>query len=293
MRDSKYQFPNKTVDPTNPMAVKAMLKKEPFFTEINSSLLYNYFFLREFISEVIKLDTDENIIISGSNAFPTYDEPFRIPTDLDLQALNRDKALQLIMDTINTVNSKNEGFKLKISDTIGETSNNILQFRADAELYGLRSCFLVDIVPDFEQMNSQKSLLRKIISTDEEFVISVPSFPTMISKKMLSILNKASGPDRHFYRTKDFYDLYMLLKNKNISIASIDKTLNQEISQQIKKNPKYDRYILANTRETLPKLTETFEILWGKMSQRLEVPKDINPLKVREFGINLINEINL
>jgi antitoxin component of RelBE/YafQ-DinJ toxin-antitoxin module len=275
------------------MALKAMLKKEPFFSPANTSLLYSYFFLREFISEIIKLDNNNDIVIVGSNSFPAYSSPFRIPTDLDIETPDKEKTFQLIQDTISTINNKNDKFNFNISAKIKNTSNDVLQFRTDAKFLDLKSSFFVDIVPNPSDINKQKMLLNKIISTDEEFYIPVQPIETAISKKVLSILEKLDEKGRSFYRTKDFYDIFKLMKGKNISHKSINKALNNEVCKHIFKNPKYERLNLANTRKNLPRLTENFEVLWGKMKNHFKVDSGINPIEVRKFGLDLISELEM
>lgn len=223
MRETKFQFPKKTIDPTNPMALKAMLKKEPFFTATNATLLNSYFFTREFLHEIFKADNEENFTLAGSSAFPAYVKPFRIPTDLDVQALSMNRALELIQDTISSINNRNDGTNIEISFK-GKTSNDVLQYRADAKLFDTRSSFMLDIQPSKQHHNRQKSILRKVISTDEEFVVPVPSLETMLSKKILSVLNKV-GEERCYYRTKDFYDIYMLVKSSGVEIDTLDDYL--------------------------------------------------------------------
>ena len=78
--------------------------------------------------------------------------------------------------------------------------------------------------------------------------------------------------------------------NQNIQLKEFDKALQREVAHNIKKNPAYDRYNLANTKENLPKMTENFESLWGKMTNKFEV-KDVNSYEVKQFGIDLINEM--
>lgn len=292
MRKSKFEFPTKNIDPNNPMAIKAILKKEPFFTAQNATLLYQYFLSREFLSEIIKEDNDDTFILSGSSAFPAYGKPFRIPTDLDLQAKNSKKILELIFDTINKINNSGAHFKINLVSK-GETVNNVFQFRADTKFYSMQDSFNLDIQVVKEQYNVEKKLLQKIITTDEEFLTPIQTVPTMISKKILSILDKAKS-ERGYYRTKDFYDIYMLAKqNANITTEDINQTLKQEIGRKIKENPAYDKYSLANTRDSLPKITENFETLWGKMKNRMEVDKKVTSANVKKFGIALMNEMSL
>jgi hypothetical protein len=291
MRESKFQFQGKNIDPQNTMSIKAMLKKEPFFTAANSTLLNSYFFTREFLSEIIKADNEENFTLSGSSAFPAYVKPFRIPTDLDIQALKAKKAVELIQDTISSINSRNDGTHIDLYFK-GKTSNNVLQCRTDVKLFDMSSCFKLDIQLTNHHSDRQKAILRKVISTDEEFVVPVQSVETMVAKKILSILNKV-GEDRHYYRTKDFYDIYMLFKTANLDATKLDYYLQKEILEEIKSKPHFDRYNLANTRKTLPEITKNFDYLWGKMQNSFEVQKNVCPAEVKKFGLDLINEMSL
>lgn len=289
MRQSKFEFKNKTIDPDNLMAIKAMLKKEPFFTSQNATLIYQYFISREFLHEVLKQDNNNTFKVGGSGAFPAYTEPFRIPTDLDLQAKDSKKLLELLYDTANKINATDNNFKINLISK-GTTINEVSQLKVEAELFSMKDIFMIDVQVEKIPSDTEKALLKKIISTDEEFLVPVNTLEVSLAKKILSILDKSQS-GRTYYRTKDFYDIYMLAKgNQNIQLKEIDKALQREVAHNIKKNPAYDRYNLANTKENLPKMTENFESLWGKMTNKFEV-KDVNSYEVKQFGIDLINEM--
>ena len=280
MRKSKFEFAHKIVDPTNAMAVKSALKREPFYSPESSITLVNYFFMREFLQRMVKEESD--LVIRGGNSLPMYTKPFRIPTDIDVSTSSPENIYQLVRHIGNT----GDDVVWKIGDK-SVTTNGILQTRIEADLHGFRGGFSIDVEPA-QNKASAVHTMKKVISTDELFNAKALPLDEAVASKIDSLFNKLNREGRpKYYRVKDFYDIYMLCQDGKVNPRAINDYWNSMIPPDMR-----DKF--KRTRDGLDQITgPTLEHNWGIYKTKNNTPDSVDVNKVMTSVKNLIGEMEI
>jgi len=281
MREDKFNFPHKTVDPTNTQSLRAALKKEAMFSPANHVLLSNYFFMREFLQQMAA--EEKGLIIDGSTSYPMHAKPYRIPTDMDLKSTSPNRVLELIRHIADS-----ERDATYTVGGVAVTSNNVAQTSIEADLHGFRGRFNIDIVPD-ESFSSQILTMKKIVSTDVLFDMRTVGFDETIANKIESILNKLNSPQNPYFRIKDFYDIFMLCQGNEPNRQLISAYLNEMIARKGS-----SRDALKRTQANLSGIVApTQNAMWEAFKKKNEVAPEIEVAEVVRHTKNLIDEIEL
>jgi len=229
MREEKFAFPRKDgskkiIYPTNRKSLSAALTNQPFFNPDNGQLLVNYFFMGDFLQEMVERAKDE-ITLEGGGAYRAYVEPYRVPTDIDLQAANPSDVLDLIKQIVK--DEKEASYKIF---DVTKTGRNVVKTTIDADLYDLKARFALDIVPSNDYRKNPR-VLKKVITSDTEYEMNVAEAEKLIAGKITGILEKLNKPLVPYYRLGDFYDIFMMCNNNEVN----QNIVNQYIAEMIDK----------------------------------------------------------
>jgi len=282
MRKEKFEFPRKgrarIVDPKNTAAVRAALKEEEHFNPSNSMLLTNYFFMRDFMQEMVKEESD--FIITGSSSWPMYNESLRVPTDLDLKT----NSPQRILDLIRHIADAEKDANMVVGDA-QHTGNDVIKTHVDFDLNGLLGRFYIDVQTD-DSLTNQIMSMRKVISTDQVFDAKGMAVEESVAHKIDSILNKLTKPRNPYYRIKDFYDIYMLCKENDVNKGLVNDYLNQLIGVRSKEGAKC---IQENLGELV---VPNQDLLWSSF-RRKHNPRENDKEKIIETVKGLIQDMEI
>ena len=280
MRQEKFISGHKTINKESKGAITAFLKKEEHYNHDNHNLLAGYFFMREFMHEMVKEEKD--LSIRGSASLPMYNEPFRVPTDLDLQASSPKQILELIRHIAAT----EKDAKITLSK-VDITRNNVLEAHVAIDLNGFMASFNVDVAPK-DCLENETKTMRKVITTDQVFDAKTISREGAIARKIDCILNKFNEPHPS-YRIKDFHDIYMLCKDNEVNRALVGKTLRNIIDTEMR-HPKDN---LKRTRDDIGKLVTPTEDQIEKHWRKTGMKPNADLSRALEFSKDLVQEMEI
>lgn len=287
MRDEKFEVQGRTIDRKNKQALLAALKREPFYNHQNSMMLLNYFFMEDFLSEISQRTGGNDLAVQGGQALRGQVKPYRIPTDIDLQAARPYE----IIDVIREIVEKEKDAKYSLN-SLSETGNKVVKTSVDANLHGLQGRFHIDIVP-FEGYSRgivTRKTLGKIISSDKEHEMDMPSVEQAVAQKVRSIMDKLSR-DNPFFRLQDFYDVFMICANNDVNMKHVADVVRGMIEQNqfVRDKSKED---VRSTRDKLGTLVMPTQAEISKYGLKTKVTSEEDVKRAVKFTKDIVQEID-
>jgi hypothetical protein len=282
MRASKFEFPHKMVDLTKPEQIKAALQREKLNKPSNFTVLNNYFFMEEFLREIVK-NAGNDIVLSGGNAVRAHVEPYRVPTDIDIDLKN---SYNQFDEMIKDIAASDNDVKYSVGEP-KKHSARVRKVHIDADLNGFRGGFDIDAVDKFPQ-STRKGRIKKVISTDEEYDALVPSVEEIVGNKINRLIWMVSRPDIESFPIRDFYDIYKICMGGGIDREKINEFLRYKIIE-------CDIQYLGskrNARDNMPMLVSPYmEKKWRKFQTQNVISEQDTLDKITEFTTGLIAEM--
>jgi hypothetical protein len=279
MRLSKFEFPHKTVDLTKPEQIKAALQREKLNKPSNFAVINNYFFMEEFLREILTGGGD--IILSGGNATRAYGDPYRVPTDIDIDIKEND--VDLLRSMIFDIIADDHDVEYKIGEPKLH-SKKVHKIHIEADLNGFRGEFDIDAVARFPQ-TVRKGRIRKVISTDEEFDAAVPEAEEILGNKINRLIWMVSRPDVESFPIRDFYDIYKLCE-----IAAIDRSkINDFLKNKVKESDMVYLDSKRYARDNMPVLISPYmKKKWKKFENQNVIDGEDTLEKITKFTTDLV-----
>lgn len=248
--------------------------------------LHQMFFFEHVLMRLEKSKYRNNIILKGEVLLSSIiGEDLRTTKDIDATL----KSLPLNMDTIRSIFE--EILEININDSVNFEIVSIKDIRLEDEYGGfkinvkgtfdkIRTNFFIEITTGDIITPREIKYKYNSIFEDKKINIMAYTIETIIAEKFESIISKNITTTR----AKDFYDLYMLMnnkddiKNKNL-VKAIENTFN-------KRNTNFN---IDNFKETIELLSDSNSLkrVFTVYQEKLEYTKKVN----FEDTINAIKDI--
>lgn len=248
--------------------------------------LHQMFFFEHVLMRLEKSKYRNNIILKGGVLLSSIiGEDLRTTKDIDATL----KSLPLNMDTIRSIFE--EILEININDSVNFEIVSIKDIRLEDEYGGfkinvkgtfdkIRTNFFIEITTGDIITPREIKYKYNSIFEDKKINIMAYTIETIIAEKFESIISKNITTTR----AKDFYDLYMLMnnkddiKNKNL-VKAIENTFN-------KRNTNFN---IDNFKETIELLSDSNSLkrVFTVYQEKLEYTKKVN----FEDTINAIKDI--
>jgi len=230
------------------------------------------FFFEHVLMRLEKSIYRDNIILKGGVLLSSIiGENLRTTKDIDATL----KSLPLNMDTIKNIFE--EIFDLNIDDNVNFEIVSIKDIRLEDEYGGfkinvkgtfdkIRTNFFIEITTGDIITPREIKYKYNSIFEDKKINIMAYTIETIIAEKFESIINKNITTTR----AKDFYDLYMLMKNKNdINNKNLVKAIENTFK---KRNTKFD---IDSFKEIIELLSDshTLRRIFADYQEKLEYTK--------------------
>ncbi|MBE6140363.1 MAG: nucleotidyl transferase AbiEii/AbiGii toxin family protein [Firmicutes bacterium] len=234
--------------------------------------LHQMFFFEHVLMRLEKSIYRDNIILKGGVLLSSIiGENLRTTKDIDATL----KSLPLNMDTIKNIFE--EIFDLNIDDNVNFEIVSIKDIRLEDEYGGfkinvkgtfdkIRTNFFIEITTGDIITPREIKYKYNSIFEDKKINIMAYTIETIIAEKFESIINKNITTTR----AKDFYDLYMLMKNKNdINNKNLVKAIENTFK---KRNTKFD---IDSFKEIIELLSDshTLRRIFADYQEKLEYTK--------------------
>lgn len=248
--------------------------------------LHQMFFFEHVLMRLEKSKYRNNIILKGGVLLSSIiGEDLRTTKDIDATL----KSLPLNMDTIRSIFE--EILEININDSVNFEIVSIKDIRLEDEYGGfkinvkgtfdkIRTNFFIEITTGDIITPREIKYKYNSIFEDKKINIMAYTIETIIAEKFESIISKNITTTR----AKNFYDLYMLMnnkddiKNKNL-VKAIENTFN-------KRNTNFN---IDNFKETIELLSDSNSLkrVFTVYQEKLEYTKKVN----FEDTINAIKDI--
>jgi len=234
--------------------------------------LHQMFFFEHVLMRLEKSIYRDNIILKGGVLLSSIiGENLRTTKDIDATL----KSLPLNMDTIKNIFE--EIFDLNIDDNVNFEIVSIKDIRLEDEYGGfkinvkgtfdkIRTNFFIEITTGDIITPREIKYKYNSIFEDKKINIMAYTIETIIAEKFENIINKNITTTR----AKDFYDLYMLMKNKNdINNKNLVKAIENTFK---KRNTKFD---IDSFKEIIELLSDshTLRRIFADYQEKLEYTK--------------------
>ena len=291
MKKKILTFGNKQIETENIKGITSALSREKLFNKQGGQAFINYFFLRDFLQQMAQENTD--MVITGSTSSLVHAPAFRIPTDLDIKTMQP----EIVLELIKHLAANQEIGKYDITQEFQNRDTGVYGVKMKIDVKGVMGKVDFDIAPKPTQ-DARKGDLKKFISADEVFQVTVPPIEQAIAGKIGSIFDKFimcydSGKETHF-RAKDLMDLYVLIRQEGVDIEQVNELLLQRFEKGVLYNRTRNYDAIKRARDDMNKeIPAGIDKAWNDFTRHTTIAEGIEKDAVAKGALQSINNLDL